>query len=147
VYRFETKVEAGKSAEYKVIEERDQGESITLSNAPDDTIKFVMNLSEASPTLKAKLADALKVKHTWDAVRHELQQVSADIQRITADQDRIRKNLRETPKEAEVYQDYLKKLSAQEKEMDKLTEKQKSLMAQEFETRKSFDNFLVNLND
>jgi len=147
VYRFETKVEAGKSAEYKVAEERDQGEQITLSNAQDDTIKFVMNLSEASPALKAKLTDALKVKHVWDDARRELQQITVDIQRITADQDRIRKNLRETPKEAEVYQDYLKKLSAQEKEMDKLTEKQKALMAQEHEARKSFDNFLTNLND
>jgi len=147
VYRFETKVEAGKSAEYKVVEERDLGEQISLSNAPDDTIKFVMNLSEASPALKAKLTEALKVKQTWDGVRLELQQVNADVQRITADQDRIRKNLRETPKEAEVYQDYLKKLSAQEKEMDKLTDKQKQLMAQESEARKSFDNFLINLND
>jgi hypothetical protein len=147
VYRFETKVEAGKSAEYKVAEERDQGEQITLSNAQDDTIKFVMNLSEASPALKAKLTEALKVKHVWDESRRELQQIGADIQRIAADQDRIRKNLRETPKEAEVYQDYLKKLSAQEKEMDKLTEKQKALMAQEHEARKSFDAFLTNLND
>jgi len=147
VYRFETKVEAGKSAEYKVIEERDQGEQVILSNAPDDTIRFVMNLSESSPALKAKLADALKVKHVWDGVRRELQQITVDIQRITADQDRIRKNLRETPKEAEVYQDYLKKLSAQEKEMDSLTAKQKALMTQEFETRKAFDNYLVNLND
>jgi hypothetical protein len=147
VYRFETKVEAGKSAEYKVAEERDQGEQISLSNAQDDTIKFVMNLSEASPALKAKLTEALKVKRVWDESRRELQQIGADIQRIAADQDRIRKNLRETPKEAEVYQDYLKKLSAQEKEMDKLTEKQKALMAQEHEARKSFDAFLVNLND
>jgi hypothetical protein len=147
VYRFETKVEAGKSAEYKVIEERDQGEQIVLSNAPDDTIRFVMNLSESSPTLKVKLADALKVKAVWDGHRRELQQIGTDIQRITADQDRIRKNLRETPKEAEVYQDYLKKLSAQEKEMDALTAKQKALMTQEFEARKAFDNFLVNLND
>jgi len=89
----------------------------------------------------------LKVKQTWDGVRRELQQITVDIQRITVDQDRIRKNLRETPKEAEVYQDYLKKLSTQEKEMDKLTEKQKSLMTQEFEARKGFDNFLINLND
>ena len=40
----------------------------------------------------------------------ELAQVVADLQRLNADQDRIRKNLRETPKEAEVYETYLKKL-------------------------------------
>ena len=58
----------------------------------------------------------------------------ADLQRLNQDQDRIRKNLRETPKEAEVYQTYLKKLSDQEKEIDTLTAKQKKLMADEFKT-------------
>ena len=53
----------------------------------------------------------------------------ADLQRLNADQDRIRKNLRETPTEAEVYKTYLKKLNDQEKEIDALTTKQKKLMA------------------
>ena len=51
---------------------------------------------------------------------------------MNADQDRIRKNLRETPKEAEVYATYLKKLNDQEKEIDALTAKQKKLMTDEF---------------
>ena len=60
-----------------------------------------------------------------------------DLQRLNADQDRIRKNLRETPKEAEVYATYLKKLNDQEKEIDALTAKQKSLMTDEFESARS----------
>jgi K+/H+ antiporter YhaU regulatory subunit KhtT len=62
-------------------------------------------------------------------------------------EDRIRKNLRETPKEAEVYATYLKKLSDQEKEIDKLTEKQKKLMTEEFTARKTFEDYLANLTD
>jgi chromosome segregation ATPase len=84
--------------------------------------------SEASPGLKEKLNEALKIKGQWDVVRRELEQVVRDLQRLNADQDRIRKNLRETPKDAEVYQTYLKKLSAQEKEIDTLTTQQKKLM-------------------
>ncbi len=71
----------------------------------------------------------------------------ADLQRLNADQDRIRKNLRETPKEAEVYTTYLKKLSDQEKEIDTLTAKQKKLMTDEFTTRKKYDDYLVNIAD
>jgi len=73
--------------------------------------------------------------------------VVADLQRLNQDQDRIRKNLRETPKEAEVYETYLKKLSAQEKEIDALTAKQKKLMEEEFTTRKKFDDYLVGITD
>ena len=63
------------------------------------------------------------------------------------DQDRIRKNLRETPKDAEVYQTYLKKLSDQEKEIDALTAKQKKLMTDEFAARKKYEDYLANISD
>ncbi|MDB5311348.1 MAG: hypothetical protein JWO38_5550, partial [Gemmataceae bacterium] len=66
---------------------------------------------------------------------------------LSADQDRIRKNLATTPKEAEVYQVYLKKLSDQEKEIDALTARQKKLMGDEFAARKRFDDYLANLSD
>ena len=130
-----------------MIEERDFGEETILTNSNDDGIRFVINLNESSPALKAKLNDALKLKAVWDTATRELQQVAADIARIGADQDRIRKNLRDTPKEAEVYTDYLKKLSSQEKEMDALTEKQKKGMAEEFKARKAYEEFLGNLSE
>ncbi|MBA4062956.1 MAG: DUF4139 domain-containing protein, partial [Isosphaera sp.] len=100
-----------------------------------------------SPALKAKLQDALRVKGEWDVALRELNQVQADLNRLTADQDRIRKNLRETPKEAEVYATYLKKLSDQEKEIDALTAKQKALMGTEFKARKSYEDYLANISD
>ena len=86
-------------------------------------------------------------KAGWDAAQRELSQVNADLQRLNQDQDRIRKNLRETPKEAEVYQTYLKKLSDQEKEIDTLTARQKKLMADEFAARKKYEGFLANISD
>ena len=76
----------------------------------------------------------------------ELTQVRADVARITQDQDRIRKNLRETPKEADVYGEYLKKLSAQEKEIDALTAQEKKLMADEFKAKKGYEDFLYNID-
>jgi predicted nucleic acid-binding Zn-ribbon protein len=79
--------------------------------------------------------------------RRELAQVQADLQRLTVDQDRIRKNLRETPKEAEVYQTYLKKLSDQEKEIDTLTDRQKKLMDSEFAARKKYEDYLATISD
>ena len=59
----------------------------------------------------------------------------------------IRKNLANTPKEAEVYGVYLKKLSEQEKEIDTLTAKQKKLMTDEFTARKKYEDYLANISD
>jgi hypothetical protein len=145
--RFEAKVPAKQNLEYKVTEEREFGEELSLTNANDDTMRYFISLKEASPKLKEQLGEAMKKKGAWDGVRRELTQVQADLARINADQDRIRKNLRETPEKAEVYQKYLTKLSDQEKELDALTDKQKKLMADEFAARKAFDDFLGRLSE
>ena len=147
LFRFDVKVAAKQSAEFKVTEERDFGEEIALSNSPDDTIRFFINLKESSPKLKEMLGEALARKGKWDAARRELAQVQADLARITADQDRIRKNLRETPEKAEVYSKYLTKLSEQEKELDALTDKQKKLMGDEFQAKKTYEDYLGGLSD
>ena len=107
----------------------------------------MINLAEASKELKQKLTEALTIKATWDVSLRELNQVVAELRRLNLDQDRIRKNLRETPKEAEVYATYLKKLSDQEKEIDILTAKQKTLMDGEFTARKKYEDYLANITD
>jgi hypothetical protein len=147
VYRFQTPVKAGETKSFTVKEERDVTASVTLTNGAENQIRYFISLSEASPGLKQKLQEALKVKAEWDVQVRELNQVNADLQRLNADQDRIRKNLRETPKEAEVYGTYLKKLNDQEKEIDGLTARQKKLMADEFAARKKYDDYLANISD
>jgi hypothetical protein len=147
LYRFQTPVKAGETKTFTVKEEKDVATSIALTNSAEGQIRYFINLAEASPSLKKKLTEALGLKGTWDVSQRELQQVVADLSRLNADQDRIRKNLRETPKEAEVYQTYLKKLSDQEKEIDALTAKQKKLMGEEFTARKTYEDYLANLSD
>ena len=147
VFRFQTSIKAGETSTFVVKEEKDVSQSIQLTNNADDTIRYFINLSEASDALKAKLNEALKIKGAWDVLRRELQQVQADLNRLSQDQDRIRRNLRETPKEAEVYGKYLKKLDDQEKEIDLLTAKQKKLMDEEFKARKKYDDYLANISD
>jgi hypothetical protein len=146
-YRFQVAVKAGEEKTFVVNEERDVLTSVALSNSPDDQIRYFVSLNEATPALKAKLTEALKLKGEWDGQRRELAQVQADLNRLNQDQDRIRKNLATTPKEAEVYQTYLKKLSDQEKEIDALTARQKKLMADEFAAKKKYEDYLANLTD
>ena len=147
VYRFQTAVKAGETTSYTVKEERDVVSSVHLTNGAEGQIRYFISLSEASPALKQKLEEALKTKGVWDVALRDLNQVKLDLQRLNADQDRIRKNLRETPKEAEVYATYLKKLSDQEKEIDALTDKQKKLMGDEFAARKKYEDYLANISD
>ena len=147
VFRFQHALKAGETKSFTVKEEKDVVATVSLTNGAENQMRYFISLSEASPALKQRLQDALKIKADWDVMLRELNQVNADLSRLTIDQDRIRKNLRETPKEAEVYDTYLKKLSAQEKEIDGLTTKQKTLMADEFTARKKYEWFLANITD
>jgi septal ring factor EnvC (AmiA/AmiB activator) len=110
-------------------------------------MKYFLSLSEAPAALKAKLVEAMKLKSAWDSHKQELAQIVADLARLHQDQDRIRKNLANTPREAEVYTVYLKKLSDQEKEIDGLTANQKQRMADEFAAKKSYEDYLANLTE
>ncbi|AMV29560.1 hypothetical protein VT84_34515 [Gemmata sp. SH-PL17] len=147
VLRFQVALKAGDTKSFTVKEERDDVSAFTLTNGGEDQIRYFVSLNEISAGLKNKLNEALKLKGAWDYTARELNHVNGDLQRFTVDQDRIRKNLRETPKESEVYTTYLKKLSDQEKEIDALTAKQKGLTADEFGARKKYEDFLANISD
>ena len=139
-------VASKKDLSYTVVEEREAGSSIQLTNNADDQIRYLINLKEAPQALKAKLQDALKVKSSWDKVRQEIQAASTRVQTITTDQKRLRENMRELPKESKLFEKYLKTLEDQEKEMEDLQAKLKSLQADEAATRAAYDNFLANLS-
>ena len=96
-------VAAKKDLSYTVLEEKPIDSSVQLTNNADDQIRYVLNLKEASPALKAKLQEALKVKSTWDKARQDIQAVNQRVQAITVDQKRLRENLRETPKESPLF--------------------------------------------
>ncbi len=145
LFRFESKIASGKTVNYSVVEERSQGTQISLSNSPDDQIRWVINLKESSEALKGKLREALGIKATWDNSRRELDNINRRIQTITQDQNRIRQNLREVPKESKAYKTYLTKFDEQETEMTSLHEKLKEMQKQEEVSRKHYEEFLSNL--
>jgi len=145
VYRFEVPVGAKKDLTYTVAEERETSSGIQLTNNADDQIRYFISLQEAPAALKAKLQEALKVKATWDALRQEIAANGTRVQTITADQKRLRDNLRETPKDSKLFEKYLKTLEDQEKEMDDLQAKLKTLQADEAKARGAYDTFLANL--
>src|SRR5262249_36465660 len=111
-----------------------------------DQIRYFINLKEAPEALKAKLKEALQVKGTWDKARQDIQTVNTRVQAITTDQKRLRENLRETPKESPLFQRYLKTLEEQEKEMDDLSAKLKTLQGDEAKAKAAYDNYLANLS-
>src|SRR5262245_3901971 len=146
VFRFEVPIGAKKDLAYTVTEERDVRPRGQHTNDADDQIRYFRSLREAPQALKAKRQEALKVKGSWDKVRQDIQAANVRVQTITNDQKRLRENMRELPKDSDLFKRYLKNLEEQEKEMDDLQSKLKGLHADEARTRAAYDDFLANLS-
>jgi hypothetical protein len=145
VYRFQVAVAAKKDLSYTVVEERTQGATIALTNNNDNQIRLFLSMNETSPALKQRLTEALSMKSKLDDVRREIAALQTRVVTITKDQDRLRSNLRETPKDSDLYKRYLTKLEEQEKEMDTVHANLKERQDQEFKARVSYEDFLRNI--
>jgi hypothetical protein len=146
VFRFEVAVAAKKDLSYTVMEERPVESSVQLTNNAEDQIRYFLSLKEAPQSLKDKLNEALKVKGSWDKVRQDIQAANTRVQTITQDQKRLRDNMRELPRDSDLFKRYLKTLEEQEKEMDDLQAKLKALQADEAKAKAAYDDFLANLS-
>src|SRR5262245_44946894 len=147
-YRFEMKVpaEAKKSVAQTVVEERDVSSSVFISNTDDNTIRFFMNNTLSSDSVKEALKNALDLKAKLAATRQDLAHVTEQLRVITEDQTRLRANLREMPSTAAAYKRYLEKFDKQETEIEDLQKSQKSLQAAELKARQEMDKYLMSLN-
>jgi hypothetical protein len=146
VYRFELKVAAGQGASQQVVEEKDVGSSITLSNSDDNTMRFFIAQPIVSEAVKKALGEALALKAKVDNARREIEQLQRQLKDITDDQARLRANLKEVPQTAEAYKRYVKKFDDQETQIEGLQKEIKSSQDAEFTHRKAFEDFLAKLD-
>jgi len=146
VYRFEIKVDAGKSAKQEVVEERDIVQSVALTNTDDDSIRIFLQSKVASEKVKKALEKAVELRTKWAGTQRQLAQVQSDLKAITDDQDRLRKNLTATPPTAAAYKRYLEKFDKQETEIETLQDQIKKMQATEQQQRGEYEVYLANLD-
>jgi hypothetical protein len=148
VYRFELPVAAGKTVKQTVTEEHTFGQSISLNNTDDQTIRVFLNSngSVISAKVKEAVQGALDLKGKLSTTQRELAQKNRQLGDIVKDQERLRANLREMPPTAEAYKRYLKKFDDQETEIEQLRETIKNLQNTELQQKLALDAYLTKLN-
>ena len=147
LFRFALPVAAGRTVELAVAEERTVSETVSIAQLTDETLGVYLRLAQVSQALKEKLQKAAELRRTWAAAQEQVRRSGVELQRITQDQDRIRRNLAQTPKEAEVYKTYLAKLTDQERTIDALTAKRGEQEAAEAAAKAAFEKYVGDLAD
>jgi len=146
LYRFEVAAAAGKAEKLEVVEERQVAQTVSLTNADDERIAFVLNGNDAGAALKAALRQAVERKGKVSTARVALATLERDLRDLTEDQARIRANMERVPKDSDAYRRYLKKFDEQEPQFETLQKDIKKQRAEVDRLHQELDDFLAKLS-
>jgi len=125
--RFDVPVKAGDLATLEVIEESDNGETISLTSADSNTLLFYAKHESTKAAVREVLAKMLDFLGKVEGAKAGIEAEQTALKEIAEDQDRIRKNIDRSPKESEAFKRYLKKFDDQETEIEKRQSRVKEL--------------------
>jgi hypothetical protein len=120
LYRFLQTLPPGEALRFIVTEERPLTEGIMLSQlALGSLVSYVSN-QEIPPAVRSALQQAITLKQKADEAKQSLTNLENQRKRLIAEQERTRKNLEAAGNQTQQGQDYLKRLTAQDEEIDGL---------------------------
>ena len=122
VYRFAVAAPAGQSATLNVMQERIVEETVELIPiAESKLVAFMQSSSKAiTPQVKAAFAEILKRRQAVQEINERRVGLIAKVVVIEQEQTRIRQNMEALDRTSELYQRYVKKLTEQETQIEKL---------------------------
>jgi hypothetical protein len=145
-YRFAVEAKPGVPAKLLVEEQRTDQQQVALTNLDDNTILYYIRAKEVSPKVKEALGEVIKRKQAIQEVAVKRGQVDQQIRTIGEEQARIRENMGKLDRDTDLYKRYVKKLSDQEDDIEKLRTQSKELLERETQLRKALDEYLVALD-
>lgn len=145
-YRFAVSVDPGKTATLEVAEELPVEESHTITNLDDDRILFYSRTKASSPAVSESLAEVLRRKRDLEQVTRDRQVREQEITTIDQEQTRIRGNMAAIDRGSDLFNQYVKKFTEQERRIETLRSEIAALLKQEQEARQGLDDYLLALD-
>lgn len=145
-YRFKVNVTANNTHTLKVVEEMPQHRTVALVSADTQTIALYLRNAAASDALKKALQEIVKRQNEIAQKQAEITEANTGIQAIEQDQTRIRENMAQLDKTSELYKSYVKKLTEQENEIERLRTRVRTLQSEINTARNALANYIQNLS-
>jgi len=137
-YRFKNELGAGKTLEFKVVEQQEISTQVYLQNQSTDYIRYYINQRYFSRKVKEFMQEIVALMNNMAEQERIINQSSEESEKLIKDQERYRKNMEilnvNNPKESAKRAEYLERLTKIEEKLEKLdqtaneaTEKQESI--------------------
>jgi hypothetical protein len=130
-YRFEVKVPAGKTAELRIVSEQPVRQSLALVDAAVDALVAHASNAQLSAPLRAQLEQLVTRRRKVAELQRQRETLQNELAAIDTEQNRIRQNMQQLDRNSPLYQQYVKKLTAQETRIDAVRSEIARLVAAE----------------
>ncbi|MFM8733658.1 MAG: hypothetical protein ACKOC8_00455 [Pirellulales bacterium] len=145
-YRFAVTAEPGKATTLEVAEELPVEESHAIMNLDDNAILFYSRAKATSPAVRDALAKVVRRKQAIEQFVRDRQVREQQIATIEQDQNRIRGNMGAIDRGSDLFNQYVRTFTEQEKRIEAHRAEIAALVAQEQEARKALDDYILSLD-
>lgn len=145
VYRFKETLAPSASKTIDVKEEVIQEETMDLRPAELTAMEYYSTAPQVPEKVRQAIAQAMELKRGAATLERQIQGKEKDAARIPADQTRIRENMKVVDKSTDYYNDLLKKLRAQETELETLQQDAAKLRGELDGQKKKLEDYLKDL--
>ncbi len=146
LYRFERKLEAGKSDELKVSQQRINLQRVGLVDSNVDQLLWYVKYGKTSDAVKAALQKAIDLRQQQVDLERQIADANAQMQAISQEQNRMRENMKTVDKNTPYYARLMKKLDEQETSIEGFQTKVSDLTAARDAKRGELEAYLKDLN-
>lgn len=148
-YRFNVDILPKGSSSVLVKEERVFCETYILTNITSDNIEFFVKMNYISPDLKRIFEKIVELKSKINDIKTKIKTKEKRCSDIFNDQQRLRENLKvlkDTPQERKLSEEYVSKLSLQEKELEDLKKEIQKLQNEGERYSSELDKIIKNIS-
>jgi len=146
LYRFNMMLPANNTAALVVSEQRPISERITLLSQRPETILSYTTNQEIPANVRTALQQAVELKRSVDAADTAVKDIEAQRTRLIADQDRIRRNLEAAGSQTPQGQEYLRRLTDLDSEIDALSPALEKAVSDSRTAQQVYESYLNGLN-
>ncbi len=144
-YRFAVTVDSEKTESLNVQEGKPIEQTIRLLTSGNDTIGLYLKANQISSDVKAALQRVVELRQQLSHTQEARKKLESRIANIAKDQKRIRENMNRLNKQSQLYTRYVKKLHAQETELEMIQQDLEKLREKETTQKQAFEEYVMGL--
>jgi hypothetical protein len=146
LYRFEKKLDAGKSGELLVKQQNVNYSAIGILNTDLNTLRWYTTNAKTPANVRDAIVKAMDLRQQQVELERQINEQNEQLNKISTEQNRIRENMKTIDKASDYYGRLMKKLNDQESQIEGLQTKVSELTESRDTKRTELETYLNDLN-